>query len=117
MTSMRSLPTTPSTFARCGAGGVAVRFRRLPTRWLSRAGVTCDTRAPHNVEIVKDARGDPTGVFLERNFVPVLEYTLFCDLPCFKYSDACLPRKRRARGAAVAHAHPDQHAERSVRRQ
>src|SRR6516164_8791395 len=86
-TSTRSLPTTPSTFARCGAGGVAVRFRRLPTRWRSRAGVTCDTRAPHNVEIVKDARGDPTGVFLERNFVPVLEYTLFCDLPCFKYSD------------------------------
>src|SRR5215468_4840617 len=31
---------------------------------LSRAGVTRDTRAPHNVEIV-DARGEPTGVFLE----------------------------------------------------
>ena len=54
---------------------------------LSRAGVTRDTRAPHNVEIVKDARGEPTGVFLERNFVPVLEYTLFRDLPRFKYSD------------------------------
>jgi predicted amidohydrolase YtcJ len=54
---------------------------------LSRAGVTRDTRAPHNVEIVKDACGEPTGVFLERNFVPVLEYTLFRDLPRFKYSD------------------------------
>ena len=43
--------------------------------------------APHNVEIVKDARGEPTGVFLERNFVPVLEYTLFRDLPRFKYAD------------------------------
>jgi predicted amidohydrolase YtcJ len=54
---------------------------------LARAGVTRDTPAPHNVEIVKDARGEPTGVFLENNFVPVLEYTLFRDLPRFKYSD------------------------------
>lgn len=54
---------------------------------LKRAGVTHDTPAPHNVEIIKDARGEPTGVFLERNFVPVLEYTLFRDLPRFKYSD------------------------------
>ena len=54
---------------------------------LRRAGVTRDTPAPPNVEIVKDARGEPTGVFLERNFVPLLEYTLFRDLPRFKYSD------------------------------
>jgi predicted amidohydrolase YtcJ len=54
---------------------------------LRRAGVTRDTPAPHNVEIVKDARGEPTGVFLETNFVPILEYTLFRDLPRFKYSD------------------------------
>ena len=54
---------------------------------LRRAGVTRDTPAPHNVDIVKDARGEPTGVFLERNFVPVLEYTLFRDLPRFKYAD------------------------------
>jgi len=51
------------------------------------AGVIRDTPAPHNVEIVKDARGEPTGVFLENNFVPILEYTLFRDLPRFKYSD------------------------------
>src|SRR5262249_8706043 len=56
-------------------------------RALKRAGVTRDTPAPHNVEIIKDARGEPTGVFLERNFVPVLEYTLFRDLPRFKYCD------------------------------
>ncbi|TMJ79811.1 MAG: amidohydrolase [Alphaproteobacteria bacterium] len=54
---------------------------------LRRAGVTRDTPAPHNVDIVKDARGEPTGVFLERNFGPVLEYTLFRDLPRFKYAD------------------------------
>src|SRR5262245_15508077 len=51
---------------------------------LKRAGVTRETGAPHNVEIVKDARGEPTGIFLERNFVPVLG-TLFGDLPRFKY--------------------------------
>src|SRR5947199_19023 len=39
------------------------------------------------VEVVTDARGEPTGVFLEKNFVPILEYTLFRDLPRFKYSD------------------------------
>src|SRR5215475_13963894 len=54
---------------------------------LRRAGVTRDTPAPHNVEILKDQRGEPTGVFLERNFVPILEYTLFRDLPRFKYCD------------------------------
>ena len=54
---------------------------------LKRAGVTRETPAPHNVEIVKDSRGEPTGVFLERNFVPILEYTLFRDLPRFKYCD------------------------------
>jgi len=54
---------------------------------LRRAGVTKETAPPHNVEIVRDARGEPTGVFLERNFVPVLEYTPFRGLPRFKYSD------------------------------
>jgi predicted amidohydrolase YtcJ len=54
---------------------------------LRRAGVTRDTPAPHNVEIVKDAHGEPTGVFLERNFVPILEYTLLRGLPRFTYAD------------------------------
>ncbi|HEX7127450.1 MAG TPA: amidohydrolase [Thermodesulfobacteriota bacterium] len=54
---------------------------------LARAGVTRDTAAPHNVEIVRDARGEPTGVFLERNYVPVLEYTLFRMLPRFTQED------------------------------
>ena len=38
---------------------------------LARAGVTRDTPPPHNVEILKDTRGELIGVFLERNFVPV----------------------------------------------
>ena len=50
-------------------------------------GVTRDTPAPYNVEIVKDARGEPTGVFLERNYAPVLEYTLFKALPRFTHAD------------------------------
>src|SRR5207247_4382855 len=54
---------------------------------LRRAGVTRDTPAPHNVEIVKDARGEATGVFLAKNIFSVLEYTLLRDLPRFKYSD------------------------------
>ena len=67
---------------------------------LRRAGLTRDTPAPHNVDIVKDARGEPTGVFLERNFVPILEYTLFRDLPRFKYAD----RLEGVRLAAQAYA-------------
>jgi predicted amidohydrolase YtcJ len=54
---------------------------------LRRAGVSRETPAPYSVEIVKDGRGEPTGVFLERNFVPILEYTLFRDLPRFTYAD------------------------------
>lgn len=51
------------------------------------AGITSDTPAPYNCEILKDAQGDPNGVFLERNFVPILEYTLFSCLPRFTYED------------------------------
>ena len=54
---------------------------------LGRAGITPETPAPYNCEIVKDSRGAPTGVFLERNFVPILEYTLFSCLPRFTYED------------------------------
>src|SRR5262249_57635986 len=44
---------------------------------LRRAGVTRDTPAPHNVEILKDRRGEPTAAFLDRNFLPALDSTLF----------------------------------------
>jgi len=57
------------------------------SRALALAGVTRDTPAPPNVEILRDRRGEPTGVFLERNFVPVLEYTLFRCLPRFTHAD------------------------------
>jgi len=74
------------------------------SRALARAGVTRDTRAPHNVEILKHARGEPTGVFLERNFVPVLEYPCFAICPASNIaiaSRACgsarMPMPPRAR--------------------
>jgi predicted amidohydrolase YtcJ len=52
------------------------------------AGIGRDTPAPYNVEIIKDRRGgEPTGVFLDRSFAPVLEYTLFKVLPRFTYAD------------------------------
>jgi predicted amidohydrolase YtcJ len=54
---------------------------------LRAAGITSDTPAPYNCEILKDSRGQPNGVFLERNFVPILEYTLFSCLPRFTYED------------------------------
>ncbi|HEY0219603.1 MAG TPA: amidohydrolase [Afipia sp.] len=57
------------------------------TAALNKVGVTKDTPAPHNVEIVKDDAGELTGVFLERNYVPILEYTIFRDLPRFTYDD------------------------------
>lgn len=57
------------------------------SRALALAGVTRDTPAPYNVEIVRDAAGEPTGVFLERNYVPILEYTLFAGLPRFTRAD------------------------------
>jgi predicted amidohydrolase YtcJ len=57
------------------------------SRALARAGVTRHTTPPPGVEIVRDSAGEPTGVFLERNFVPVLEYTLFRALPRFTQTD------------------------------
>ena len=35
------------------------------------AGITARTATPYNCEILKDSQGNPTGVFLERNFVPI----------------------------------------------
>jgi predicted amidohydrolase YtcJ len=47
------------------------------------AGVTRDTVAPQGVEILKDAAGEPTGVFVEHNLIQVLEFTLMRAVPRF----------------------------------
>jgi predicted amidohydrolase YtcJ len=51
------------------------------------ARITGETPPPHNVEIVKDRQGEPTGVFLEWNRRPVLEYTLLKMVPRFSFKD------------------------------
>jgi predicted amidohydrolase YtcJ len=72
------------------------------SRALALAGVGRQTPAPHNVEIVVDAGGEPTGVFLERNYVPVLEYTLFRCLPRFTHTDRVESVRLGARAYAAA---------------
>ena len=54
---------------------------------LAAAGVTRDSVAPYNCEILKDASGEPTGAFLDRNYAPLMEYTLFRCVPRFTYED------------------------------
>jgi predicted amidohydrolase YtcJ len=54
---------------------------------LEMAGVTRDSVAPYNTEMLKDERGEPNGVFLDRNYAPVIEYTLLSCVPRFTYED------------------------------
>lgn len=83
-------------------------WTRLPlpsvanTRALEVAGITRDTQPPHKVEILKDAAGAPTGVFLERNRAPVLEYTLFACVPRFTYEDRCEGLRYAVRATSAA---------------
>ena len=50
---------------------------------LARAGVGRDSVAPSGVTILRDAAGEPTGVFVEHNLVQVLEFTLMRAVPRF----------------------------------
>jgi predicted amidohydrolase YtcJ len=50
---------------------------------LRAAGVTRNTAAPSGVEIIRDARGEPTGVFVEHNLIQVVEFTLMRAAPRF----------------------------------
>ncbi len=64
-------------------------WSRLPlvavanTRALQMCGVDAHTPDPHQIEIVRDGRGIPTGVFLERNRAPTLEMVLMRLVPRF----------------------------------
>jgi predicted amidohydrolase YtcJ len=53
------------------------------SRALTLAGITSETVAPSGVDILKDAAGQPTGVFVERNAIQVLEFTLMRAAPRF----------------------------------
>jgi predicted amidohydrolase YtcJ len=57
------------------------------SRALAAAGVTRDTAAPPGVEIVKDAAGEPTGLFIEHNAIQVVEFTLMRAAPRFTHAD------------------------------
>jgi predicted amidohydrolase YtcJ len=68
---------------------------------LRRAGVTRDTASPKGVEILRDAAGEPTGVFVEHNLIQVLEFTLMREAPRFTHADrlAALEASQRAYAA------------------
>ena len=55
---------------------------------LARCGIDRDTQPPcDSVEIIRDEAGEPTGVFREHYAIPVLEFTLFRDVPRFTGAD------------------------------
>ena len=54
---------------------------------MRRCGITAATANPYNIEILRDGNGNPTGVFLETNRTPLLEFTLFRNVPRFTYED------------------------------
>jgi predicted amidohydrolase YtcJ len=68
------------------------------TAALARAGVTRDTVAPvDTLTIVRDGNGDPTGVFIERDFQPLAELIWFRDATRFSHADRvrALPQSAR----------------------
>ena len=54
---------------------------------LRRCGISAASVDPYNIEIVRGRDGSPTGVFLETNRTPLLEFTLFRQVPRFNYED------------------------------
>jgi predicted amidohydrolase YtcJ len=68
------------------------------TAALARAGITRDTVSPvDTLTIVKDGNGDPTGVFIEREFQPIAELIWFRDATRFSHADRvrALPQSAR----------------------
>ena len=75
---------------------------------LARAGVSRHTVAPTGIEILRDAAGEPTGVFVEENLIQVLEFTLMQAAPRFTHADrlrAIMDSQRRyaARGVTAVY--------------
>jgi predicted amidohydrolase YtcJ len=68
------------------------------TEALKRAGITRDTLSPvETLTLVKDGNGDPTGVFIEREFQPIAELLWFRDATRFSHADRvrALPQSAR----------------------
>jgi len=75
---------------------------------LRAAGIERDTAAPSGVEIVRDAAGEPTGLFIEGNAIQVIELTLMRAAPRFTHADrlrALVESQRRyaARGVTAVY--------------
>ncbi len=75
---------------------------------LRQAGITRDTVPPSGVEILKDAAGEPTGVFVEHNLIQVLEFTLMRAAPRFTHADRAralgeAQRRYAARGVTAVY--------------
>ena len=69
------------------------------TEALKRAGITRDTVSPvDTLKIEKDANGDPTGVFVEREMAPIAELIWFREAAAFTPADRlrALPQSARA---------------------
>ncbi len=70
------------------------------SRALAAAGVTRQTVPPKGVEILADAAGEPTGVFVEHNVIQVLEFTLMRAAP--RFTPAARLRALQASGRRYA---------------
>jgi len=75
---------------------------------LRAAGIARGTAAPSGVEILADAAGEPTGVFVEHNAIQVIELTLMRAAPRFTHADrlrALVESQRRyaARGVTAVY--------------
>ena len=53
------------------------------SRALMVAAITRETPTPVGIEMLRDATGEPTGVFIEHNLIQVIEFTLFRVAPRF----------------------------------
>lgn len=71
------------------------------TAALKRAGIGRHTPDPYNIAIQRDEQGEPTGIFIERNRVSLLEYTLFREAPRFTYEDRLASVRDGARAYAA----------------
>ena len=56
------------------------------SRALAVARITRDTTPPKGVEILREASGEPSGVFVEHNLIQVIEFTLFRAAPRFTHA-------------------------------
>ncbi len=68
------------------------------TRALELAGITKNSVMPSEVKMLVDEAGAPTGVFLDYNYSPLLEYTFMSCVPRFTYEDRVHSAKA---GAAI----------------